>query len=188
MMGNSNLEFNGEKVKIRKLKLSDAKEIYEHVNDKEIAQWTLTIPYPYPEEEAAKFIRKTHYQIKTKKSYVFGIVLKETGKVIGAVGLIKINWTHKNAEAGYWMGRKYWNRGLMTEALKLLLKFSFEQLQLHRVNAYVFADNITSMRVLEKNGFQREGEVREAICKYETWKNLLIYGILRTDYNKYASL
>jgi ribosomal-protein-alanine N-acetyltransferase len=186
-MRNSSLEFNGKKVTIRKLKLSDAGELYKNVNDKEIARWTLTIPYPYPEEEAVKFIRKTHYQIKTNKGYVFGIVLKDTGKIIGAIGLIKINWTHKNAEAGYWIGRSYWNRGLMTEAIELLLKFSFEQLQLHRVNAYVFTENITSKRVLEKNGFQREGEVREAIYKYETWKNLLIYGILQPDYKKGAS-
>jgi RimJ/RimL family protein N-acetyltransferase len=187
MMRNSNLEFDGKKVTLRKLKLSDAGELYKNVNDKEIARWTLTIPYPYPEEDAIKFIRKTHYQIKRGKGYVFGIVLKETGKVIGAIALIKVDWTHKNAEAGYWMGRSYWNRGLMTEALELLLKFSFEQLELHRVYAHVFAENVNSKRVLEKNGFHMEGKMREAICKYEIWQDLLLYGILQPDYKKCAS-
>ncbi|MFX0163473.1 MAG: GNAT family N-acetyltransferase [Candidatus Hodarchaeota archaeon] len=181
------LELDGERVKIRKLKISDARDIYENVKDKDIGRWMFRFLHPYPKDEARKFIRRTHYKLKKKKGYDFGIVLKNTNKVIGVVDLFDIDWENKKAEIGYWLGKKYWGRGLMTEAVKLILKFGFEDLKLHRIYARLFEENIGSKNVLEKCGFKLEGIIREATFRNNKWHNGLIYGILKPEYEKLAA-
>lgn len=182
-MKNLRLEMDGERVKIRKLKDSDARDIYKNAKDKEISKWTLNLPYPYPKDGAIKFIKKSHYNLKKKKAYTFGVVLKETDEVIGIVTLLKLDWENKNAELGYWIGKKYWNKGLMTEAVKLTLGFGFEKLKLHRICANLFEDNIGSKKVLEKSGLSLEGRLREERYKHGRWCNELKYGILAREYN-----
>ncbi|MBW2979183.1 N-acetyltransferase [Candidatus Woesearchaeota archaeon] len=183
-MSKTKLEIEGERIKLRKLKLSDASDIYKNLQDREMVKWTLNIPWPYKRKDAIKFIRKTHYEMKKKSGYTFGIVLKEINKVIGVVSLIHINQKDKNAELGYWLGKKYWGKGLMTEAVKLMLKFAFEKLKLHRVYAGVFEENIASRRVLEKTGFKLEGVMRECRYKYNQWHNELRFSILKQEYNQ----
>ena len=175
-------EIEGERIKLRKLKLSDAKNIYNNVNDKEVVRWLLRIPHPYTLEDAVKFIRSTHYRIRKKSGYAFGIELE--GEIIGVVDLFSIDWENRNAELGYWLGRKYWSRGLMTEAVRLILKFAFEDLKLHRVTATLFEENSASRRVLEKTGFKLEGKRRKSRLKFGEWHNELLYGILRSEYKE----
>lgn len=182
-MKNLKLEMDGERVKIRRLKSSDAKDIYKNAKDKEISKWTINLPYPYPKDGAIKFIKKSHYNLKKKKAYIFGVVLKETDEVIGIVDLFKLDWKNKNAELGYWIGKKYWNKGLMTEAVKLTLGFGFEKLKLHRIYANLFENNTGSKKVLEKSGLSLEGRLREGRYKYGRWHNELKYGILAGEYN-----
>ena len=149
-----------------------------------MVKWTLNIPWPYKKQDAIKFIRKTHYRIKKKSGYAFGIVLKEINKVVGVIGISHIDWKNKNAELGYWLGKKYWGKGLATEAVKLMLKFAFENLKLHRVYANLFEENIASRRVLEKNGFKLEGIMRESRFRYNKWHNELKFGVLEKDMRK----
>ena len=173
-------EIEGERIKLRKLKLSDAGDIYNNLNDEEVVRWLLRIPFPYTLGDAVKFIRRTHYRIRKNSGYAFGIELG--GKIIGVVDLFNIDWENRNSELGYWLGRKYWNQGLMTEAVKLILKFAFEDLKLHRVSACLFEDNSASRRVLEKVGFKFEGKKREARLKRGKWYNELLYGILEAEH------
>lgn len=181
-MKNTKLELDEKRIKIRKLKLSDAKDIYENVKDKEIVKWTWNIPHPYSKKESIKFIRRSQYRLKKKKAYTFGIVLKETDKVIGVIDLLKVDWKNKNAELGYWLGKKYWKKNIMTGAVKLILKFGFEELKLHRIYACTFEKNIGSKKVLEKCGFKQEGITIEALFRYNRWHNKLDYGILKSRY------
>ena len=71
----------------------------------------------------------------------------------------------------------------MTEAVKLVLKFAFKKLKLHKVYANVFEQNIASRRVLENCGFKLEGVRREHRFKYRKWQNVLEFGILVSEYN-----
>ena len=104
----------GKQIKIRRLKNCDVKDIHENINDKQIARWTLRIPYPYKKAYALKFIKESKYNLKKKIAYVFGIVLKKTNIVIGIIDLHSICWENKNAEIGYWIGKKFWGKGITT--------------------------------------------------------------------------
>ena len=172
----------GKKIIIRKLKLSDANGIYYNVKDKTIVKWTLNIPHPYPKNGARKFIRHEIYKIKKKKGYAFGITLRNADRVIGVISLFKIDQSNKNAELGYWLGKKYWGQGIMTEAIKLILIFGFKHLKLHRIYANLFEENLPSKRILEKVGFKLEAKLREERFRYGKWHNVLRYGIIVSEW------
>ncbi len=176
----TNLE--GERVFIRRLRLSDANDVYVNVRDKEIVRWSLNIPHPYPKKIAAKFIRKSQREWRAKKGFVFGVVFKKTGRVIGVTGFKNIDRISNCADIGYWLGKNYWRRGLATEAVRLVLKFGFKELKLHRIYAYVFEKNTGSKLVLEKCGFKLEGVMREALLKRSRRHNMLNYGILKREF------
>ena len=176
-------ELIGKNIKLRRYKLSDANDIYQNVKDKEIVKWTKNIPHPYSKNHAIKFIRQSEYNLKKKKGYNFGIVLKETNRVIGNISFKKTDWKNKRAELGYWLGKKYWKKGYMTEAVKLILDYGFKKLKLHSVCADVFKENIASKRVLEKSRFKLEGEMREITFRYNKWQNYLKYCILESEFH-----
>ena len=175
-------QLKGKRVFLRKITPKDAQSIYDNVKDKEIARYTENIPYPYPKTDTIKFIKRSDDKIKKGKGYTFGITLKEDDQVLGIVSLNSIDHKNKSAELGYWLGKKYWGKGIISEAVRLILGFAFKNLKLHRVHAGVFEKNIASKRVLEKSGFKFEGLLREAVFKHGRWYNKLAFGILRKEY------
>ena len=180
-MKNIKTELQGRRISIRKLKLSDAGGLYAHIKDKEIARWTFVIPHPYPKDGAVKFIRKQQRLWRAEKAFAFAIILNETERAIGGVDLARVDMKHKCANAGFWIGKKYWNQGLTTEAIKLLLRFGFKELRLHRIYAMAFEANVGSCRVLRKCGFKPEGVMRQALVKYNKRHNLINYGIMKSE-------
>jgi ribosomal-protein-alanine N-acetyltransferase len=88
------LKIEGSKINLRKLTKSDAKDIYLNARDKEIARYT-TLPHPYKLEHALDFIKKTYRDIRKKAAYELGIELKETGRIIGMMSLLKIDYINK---------------------------------------------------------------------------------------------
>lgn len=177
-------ELKGNKILLRKLKTSDAKDIYENVKDKEVVKWTINIPHPYKLKDAVKFIRHSNYKLKKKKGINLGIALKETNKIIGVISLNTIDWKNKKAEIGYWLGKTHWNKGIMTEAVKLVLKLSFNELKLHRIYARIFEENIGSRRVLEKNKFKQEAKLRDSLFKFGKYHNEILFGLLKKEWKQ----
>jgi [ribosomal protein S5]-alanine N-acetyltransferase len=95
-------------------------------------------------------------------------VIEAGGIPAGGIGLRpQLGEGYGVAECGYWLGRRFWGNGLATEALRLILPYAFEERRLRRVEAYVFATNPASARILEKCGFKREGVLREAVSDRE---------------------
>ena len=90
---------------------------------------------------------------------------------------------HDRAEVGYWIGKPFWGRGLATAALRLLLQFGFETLQLNRIEAGHFDYNPASGRVMEKAGMRFEGVRRQYVWHRDRYKDVRWYAILREDYD-----
>jgi RimJ/RimL family protein N-acetyltransferase len=166
------------------LRLSDADSITENIRDKAIIKWLLVVPYPYRKKDAVSFIRSRRNERRTRRSYTFGISLKGGKDLIGIIDLSDIDWVDKKAEMGYWIGKKFWGLGLMTEAINLLARFGFRELKLNKIYARVFEENIASMKALEKNKFRHEGVLRNEVYKYRRWIDEHYYGLLKTEYKK----
>lgn len=101
--------------------------------------------------------------------------------LMGACGFNGKNPEHKTIEVGYWLLPEHWKKGVMSECLPMALKYAFEALAVHRVEAVVEPANVASVRVLEATGFRCEGIKRECEWKDGQPQSLLIYSRLATD-------
>lgn len=164
-----------ERLSLRKLKLSDAKQIEELAGDYEVAKTTLTIPHPYPEGSAVIFIQNM------LDSETYAIIHKESNQLIGMMTL-KIHPTYQRGELGYWVGKSFWGKGYGTEAARALVQYGFESLQLHKIYAQAFTTNPGSWRIMEKLGLKYEGTLRQHVYRFGEFYDLAQYGLLRQEY------
>ena len=111
----------------------------------------------------------------------FAIILKTTKELIGAVSLI-IDKGSNRAELGYWIGKEYWNQGYCTEAARAIVDYGFGQLLLHKITASHFYGNPSSGKVMSKIGMKKEGCLRKHIAKNSEFEDLVVYGILREEW------
>ena len=149
------------KFKLRKFKRGDEISLIKNINDKEITSNTSSIPYPYKKKDAFSWININLKLHKLKKPPAMNFAIDINGEVAGGIGLIEIDRKHNNAEIGYWLAKKYWNKGIMTNAIKKVLILGFNELELKRIYAYVYPFNKGSKRVLEKTGFLFEGRLKK---------------------------
>ena len=189
------LNLEGSKISLRILRFSDAFDIYINIRDKEVGKWTGPPEHPYLENPLGRFICKTlRHMIKGLKllakavvkpknetTFRFAIVPKEIGRAIGVVSLTKINPHENTADLGFWIGKKYWGKGLASEAVKLALNIGFNQLGLDKITAWTFEANAASRKVMEKCGFKFDGIVKSAYLKYNEMQNRLNYRILKNE-------
>ncbi|MEM4703275.1 MAG: GNAT family N-acetyltransferase [Candidatus Pacearchaeota archaeon] len=163
------------KFKLRRFKRRDQESLRRNINDKKIARNTLTIPHPYKKKDARYWINHNLRLYKFKKPKEINWVIDINGEVAGSVGLAKIDRINKNAEIGFWLAKKYWNQGIMTRAVRQIIKFGFKKLKLKRIYAYVFVFNKASQKVLEKTGFKLEGKLQKHVLKNGRYYDDLVY-------------
>ena len=149
--------------------------------DRSIADMTIRVPHPYEVGMAEKWIKTHSGEFKKGREAVFAIERRSRKRIIGAVGLT-IDGENRNAELGYWVGKRYRNMGYATEAAELMLMYGFEELNLNRIHAHHFSRNPASGRVLEKIGMKKEGKLRQHAFKWDSFEDLVLYGILREEY------
>jgi [ribosomal protein S5]-alanine N-acetyltransferase len=165
------------RLKIRPYSEADITELVPLIGAREVAATTGRVAHPYTVEHAKKFLAA----IEVDPEVRMAVTLRSDGRLIGGVGL-RIVEQHRHAELGYWIGVPYWGNGYATEAAREMLRYGFEELQLHRIFASYFKGNDASGRILEKLGLRYEGCQREHVCKWDQFSDLELYGILRKDW------
>lgn len=171
-----------DRLACRPLTLADATDVQRLAGERDIADMT-HIPHPYEDGVAEKWIRSTHEEFEKEEGATFAMTLREEGSLIGAIGLGRKN-AHGAAELGYWVGKPYWHRGYCTEAARAVLGYGFHELCLHRIYAYHFSRNPASGRVMQKIGMQHEGDYPKEARKCGIFEDLVLYGILKSDFVK----
>ncbi len=114
--------------------------------------------------------------------YQWGVARRNDDAVIGTCTLSNVDTQNRRAEIGFILRRDHWGQGYMREATSTLLRFSFEQLALHRVEADVDPRNQPSIRLIERLGFQREGYLRERWIVGDEINDTILYGLLQRDW------
>lgn len=171
------LMIEGRIINLRTLRNSDAYSIYKNAKDREVTMYT-RLPYPYRLKYAHDFVRSCQEQYKKKTAFELGIESKITGKIIGMISLVNIDYEHRSGEVGYWLGNQYWRRGITKEALSLILDFGFNNLELIRIYAKVLHPNLASIRLLQSAGFRYEGRVRKSVFREGSWFDELIFAMV----------
>ena len=114
--------------------------------------------------------------------FQWGIAERDTGRVVGTCTLAALSPEHRRAEVGFALARAVWGHGYIAEVMPALLRFAFQTLDLHRLEADVEPRNDRSIRVLERAGFEREGYLRERYLLDGEWQDAVLYGLLRPNW------
>ena len=174
-----------ERLRLRLLILEDAADLQRLAGDRDIASQMLHIPHPYEDGMAEEWIRDCWKRFEKDETVIFAITLKTDGNFIGVIGC-GLYREHEKADLFYWIGKPYWNLGYATEAAQVVIAYCFEVLKLNRIQAGRFTGNPASGQVLEKVGMHYEGCHRQSIKKWGNFEDLMVYGILKTDFNSAA--
>jgi RimJ/RimL family protein N-acetyltransferase len=168
---------------LRPFALTDAPDVQRYVSDRDVAAMTLSIPHPYPDGGAEKWIG-THAQKYADGRVVhFAVIERDSGGLAGAIGLTP-EPGHGRAELGYWIAKPFWGRGYATEAGHTMLRFGFEALRLNKIHAAVFIKNPASDRVIRKLGMKWEGRLREHDLKWGVYEDIDVYAVLAREWRE----
>lgn len=172
-------EVRGEMVcKIRKWKMEDAADLAAVISSKKVQDNLRDgLPYPYTEQDGREYISA---MLSADENETFAFAVTADGRVVGSIGVFRQGNVHRRtAELGYYIAESYWGRGIMTEAVKQICRYVFENSDIIRIYAEPFAYNEASCRVLEKAGFQYEGTLRSNAVKNGKVIDMKMYSCLK---------
>ena len=174
------MKIEGNRINLRSIKKSDAETLTELLQDKEISEFTF-IPYPYKLKDAYEFIEFANKENNKNAGLHLSIEDKQTGQIIGGIGLNAINENHRWGEIGYWLAKKMWGQGIVSQALALMVPYCMDKYDLVRIHAYVRPENPASIKVLEKAGFTQEGLLRKYHFQNNQHHDFYIFSILSDE-------
>jgi ribosomal-protein-alanine N-acetyltransferase len=159
---------------LRPFRKRDLPSFVKNINDKLIAARTdAPIPYPYTMKDAEDWYRRIRNRARKKGSRAKEFAIDVNGEAVGCVAIYPKGHT---AGIGYWLGRAYRNKGIMTEAIREITKYGFNELGLSRIHASTFPQSKASQRALLKNGFKLEGILRKNIKKGNKYIDEYLFG------------
>jgi [ribosomal protein S5]-alanine N-acetyltransferase len=157
-------ELQSTRLRLRGLVDSDAESMQRHADDPQVCRNMFEgFPSPYTLADAQSWCEQVSHDAKI--GYVWGIEFET--KIIGCMGLrIDEGWLHCNAELGYWIGREHWGRGIVSEAVGLVMQWAYHDLKdITRFYAPIFSWNKASQGVVQKNGFTKEATLPKSAIK-----------------------
>ena len=169
-----------ERLLLRQLCNDDAADVFIMRSDREVMRY-IPRPLAVTVDDALAVIQMVNDFIDKGEKINWGITTKSTGKVIGMIGFVNMKPQHFRAEVGYSLSRVWHRQGVMREALACVLKYGFEQLNLHSVEAITDAENIASGSLLLATGFVQEAFFKEDFYFNGEFRNSNHYGLLRSD-------
>lgn len=159
---------------LRPFLVSDLNSLVKHANNYNIAKnLSNKFPFPYTQNDGVAFI---NLALSATPTEIFAIVIND--EAVGSIGVHpQMDLYCKNAELGYWIGEEFWGKGIVPEAIKLMIAYGFKTFDISRIYARTFDTNIKSQRVLEKTGFVLEAELKETLYKNGTVYDEMLYAI-----------
>jgi len=176
-------ELKSERLTLRQFSPSDAQYMYKnYATDERVTRFLSWRPYTCV-EDVEKFLASVIEEYNRLDTYHWAIEV--AGEVIGSISTIDIDEKNCGCEVGYCIAYDYWNKGVTTEALKLVLKFLFNEVDMHRIMAKHDVDNPASGKVMQKCGMTYEGRMRERYLRHDgTFSDSLVYGILKREFEQ----
>lgn len=167
-----------ERLLLRQMNDSDASQLLKLRSDKITMQY-LDKPPMQSLAEASLLITKINGDVSSDDGITWGIVLNDNpGLLIGTIGFWRITKEHYRAEIGYMLLPEYFNKGYMTEALKMAIDFGFNTMNLHSIEANINPGNVASEALLKSAGFVQEAYYRENFYFDGIFKDSAVYSLL----------
>jgi RimJ/RimL family protein N-acetyltransferase len=166
-----------ERLSLRKLKVNDVNDLYEIYSD-ELALKYWSEPAYTDIKQCRAMVEKNIGYWDDGSSVCLALEQKLDKKVIGTITIFAIHEQSRRAEIGYILSRQYWKTGLMSEAINAIIKFSFNELNLNRLEADIDPENLGSAALLKKYGFKLEGYLKERWIVNDVVTDSELYGLL----------
>ena len=167
-----------ERLVLRQITVDDANEMFALRSNPEIMKY---IPREMPKtvEDAIKHIAFMEDLYQKNECMNWAICLKEDNVLIGNIGYFRMQAENHRAEIGYMLSTDFHGKGIMQEALSAILKFGFDEIKLHSIEAVTDPENFSSWMLLEKNGFTREGHFKEDTFWQGEYLDSYVYSLLQ---------
>ena len=172
-----------ERLLLRRIDKNDVDEVLALRSNPETMKY---IPRPLAKsiEEAFEHIAMIEDKIMNNIGINWGISLKGNPKIIGIIGHYKISPENHRAEIGYMSLPETNGKGYMSEAIKAVVAYGFQQMNLHSIEAIIDPENIASEKVLQKNGFVKEAHLRENELWEGKFRDTVIYSLLKSNWKE----
>ncbi len=174
-------ELECDRLILRKMRKSDACDMFEYARLDEVTRYLLWNPHDsiaYTEQ----YLGYVQSQYKEGTFYDWAVILKSENKMIGTCGFTRIDTDNNVGEVGYVINPIYRGLGLAAEAVKKVIDFGFENLELHRIEAKFIVGNEASLRVMEKSGMKFEGVARGSMLIKGEYRDIGKCAILKNEY------
>ncbi|MCR8747240.1 GNAT family N-acetyltransferase [Romboutsia lituseburensis] len=166
---------------LREITDDDASDIFEYLSDDTVTKYlgkeSLTNV-----DGAYEIINKIKINYNERRGIRWGIIHKESRKLIGTIGYDVLQVKNKRADVGYDINSNYWRQGFATEAINEVINWGFIKFDLNRIGSVVFPDNIASLNLLKKIGFTKEGLLREYIIQNNMERDTVVLSLLKKEY------
>lgn len=163
------------------LKQEDAHGIFQ-LRTNEVVNRYIDRPAYLHLKEAENFIQTIRDQVQKNEVIYWGLHLKGHPEVIGTLCLWNISLVNRRAEIGYELHPNYHRKGIMQEALHKALNYAFRSLKFHSIEAHVYPDNTSSIKLLKNNHFRQEALFKENSLRNNQFVDSAIYGLLRKEW------
>lgn len=172
-------------ITLKKYEMEFAPLLYEAARESYGGEFTRWMPWcheNYSIEDSKLFIAKTLKGWKQKNQYSFAIFDAHNNEFLGGIGLNQFG-LHKLVNLGYWVRTSRHNRGIATQATRILTKACYEDLDINRIEIVVAVENIASQKAAEKSGAIREGILRERLIIHQNFHDAVMFSFIRADFD-----
>jgi RimJ/RimL family protein N-acetyltransferase len=174
----------GKRIRLRHVERDDLPKFVQWLNNPEVIRG-LALRFPLSVEEEEGWFDGILKRPNEERPLCIEAKDEKGWRLIGNSGFFSVDWPNRSAEFGIFIGDTgYWDQGYGTETVQLLLEHGFSTLNLHRITLRVFADNPRAIRVYEKTGFVHEGRLRQAEYHDGKYHDVMLMGLLRTEWDK----
>lgn len=170
-----------ERLLLRDLNIEDKEAIFEYRSDAKINQFQSWVPKTL--EEVETFIHRNSKEFNKPESwYQLLITDKKTKEIIGDVGVHFIDSENQQVEFGITLSKKHHHKGYASETLKGLTELMFKDLKKHRITTSIDPENVSSMKLMERIGFRKEGHFIKSLNLNGAWVDDVIYALLQEEW------
>lgn len=168
---------------LREITPEDAESIFNYLSDKEVMKYYGLEPFQSVNDALDEI--SWYQSIRENSTGIrWGITLKGKDEVIGSCGYLNIIPQHYRSDIGFELSKDYWGQGIAQESIEAIIKYGFEQLNLQRIQALIEPPNEASQKLVERQGFIKEGLLRNYEFTSGKFDNLYMYSLLKEDFDE----